>query len=308
MKKTLAYGLVVGLIAAASLVAAAPAQAAVTATLSPTTDLYAGRLLTLTLVDDGSFCNDDVIGAPGNLWGAMANVIDSNSDIVGTLFFIAYDQHSGTAQTYVMQGSYNWLVDPSTPAEAGDYTTSGFSCATLGGPGSGVDSNTLAFSAKPISLSATTVAAGDSVDVTVYDSANTWCLGANGPGFSMGIGLSSDSADTIYIPAGLGAGSGVKGNGDFVWENESATVPVSIPADTPPGTYTLFAGCISPELDGYQQPGPGMIVQNFVVTAAKLPATGLSADTMGATGLAALGLLALGAGIVVVRRRMTSTR
>ncbi len=308
MKKTLAYGVAVGLIAAASLVAAAPAQAAVTATLSPTTDLYAGRILSLTLVDDGSFCNDDVIGAPAGMWGATANVIDSNSDIVGFIGFQAVEQHSGNAQTYVMQGGYNWLVDSSTPAEAGDYTTSALSCATIVGPAPGVDANTLAFSAKPISLSATTVVAGESVDVTVHDSDGTWCLGATGPGFSMGIGLSSDSADTIYIPAGLGAGSGVKGNGDFDWQNESATAPVTIPADTPPGTYTLFAGCISPESDGYQQPGPGMIVQNFVVTAAKLPATGLSADTMGATGFAALALLALGASIVVVRRRMTSTR
>ena len=307
MKKKFAYALSVGLIAAASIVAATPAQAAVTATMSSTTDLYPGQTVSLTLVDDDSFCDDFVIGAPGGQWAAIADVIDSNSDVVGTVFFIAADDYTGNAQTYVMEGGYDWLVDSSTPAEAGDYTTNNLSCTTIMGPYPGVDANSLAFSTKPMTVSAPTVAAGGSVDVSVFDGTGTWCSEGTGTGYSMGIGLFPESGDTLFIPAGISAGSGVKGNGDFDWEDVSATVAVTIPSDTPPGTYTLFAGCISPEADGYLQPGPGMQVQNFVVTAS-LPNTGLSASTLGATGLAGLSFLAAGAVIVIARRRSVDAR
>lgn len=308
MKKKLAYALSVGLIAAGSIVVATPAQAAATATLSPTTDLYPGQDITVTLVDDGTFCSDQMVSDNvAEYWGASADILDSNNTVVGSLSVYASVSYTDAANTYTLEGNMDWLVDDSTPAEAGDYTTGNMTCIAISGAPPGVDANTLAFSFKPISLSATTVAAGGSVDVSVSDSDGAWCERGTGTGYSMGIGLIPESGDMVYVPAGISAGSGVKGNGDFDWQEVSATVAVTIPSDTPPGTYTLFAGCISPEADGYLQPGPGMVVQNFVVTAA-LANTGLSASTLGATGLAGLTLLALGAGVVIARRRSVDAR
>lgn len=307
MKKALAYGLAVGFFAAASIVAAAPAHAAATATMSPTSDVYPGQDITLTLVDDGTFCQSSVTGN-GTFWGAFARVYDSTNTDVGSIGFYPSESYTAAAHTYTMTGTADWLVDSSTPATAGDFTTGQLQCEDPGGYVGSVDANTLAFSMKPITVSASSVEQGGSFDVTVSDSTNTWCEGGTGAGYSMGIGLQDANGNMSYIPAGLSAGSGVKGSGDFNWQGTTTTVNVTVPADFPVGTYTLFAGCVSPEADGFQQPGPGMTLLNFEITAAKLPDTGLSVATMGTTGLAGLALLVVGAVAVIARRRSVSAR
>ena len=140
-----------------------------------------------------------------------------------------------------------------------------------------------------------------------------WCNSVGGPGYSMAVLLMQGmgAGDPIVLPSGADV-PGVAGLGNFTWlatAGATASVEVTIPADTPVGTYTLFYGCIS-ESPGYLHPGNGAGVEgDFTVTAAPaapLPDTGMDNGAMAWTiGAVSATLLALGAGLFFVRRRLS---
>ncbi|MCX6495339.1 MAG: LPXTG cell wall anchor domain-containing protein [Actinobacteria bacterium] len=139
-----------------------------------------------------------------------------------------------------------------------------------------------------------------------------WCNSVGGPGYSMAVLLwPTVKGAPIVLPSGADV-VGVAGLGNFTWgaaPGEATSVNVTIPADTPVGTYDLFYGCVSAS-PGYLHPGNGAaVVGSFTVTAAPaapLPDTGSDNGAMAWTiGAVSATLLALGAGLFFVRRRLS---
>ena len=113
-----------------------------------------------------------------------------------------------------------------------------------------------------------------------------------------------------FVPTGFVQGvGGYAGIGNFTWAaapGETTSVSVTIPADTPVGTYDLFYGCVSAG-PAYLQIGNGAFVKgSFTVTAAPLPNTGSDNGAMAWTiGAVSATLVAVGAGLFFVRRRLS---
>jgi LPXTG-motif cell wall-anchored protein len=165
--------------------------------------------------------------------------------------------------------------------------------------------------------SSMTVAPGGTFTATARNgnqvlSGENWCDGAglNPTGLSMLVELrSTDGGPNGQIPADTSAGA----LGNFSWTGDagiSTSVEVTIPADTPVGTYTLKYFCFE---IGVGMWGSGASVPGvFTIAAApapapadQLPDTGQDSGTVlfGAVGAIALG--ALGAAVIVVRRRVS---
>lgn len=280
---------------------AAPAQADVTATLSQTTDLHSGYEYNLTLVDDGSFCPAATVEG-GLDWAAIATVYDEWHYSLGNVYFYAAAAvNSGTSATYELNGSLPWLSTEGSGYN-GNYTLEDIHCIDIDGNEGSVYLDPISFTSQEISITKSTVAQGESTVVTVWDNSGTWCDGNTGDDFSMGIALADQDWNYYYIPEGLEAGSGAAGLGLFTW-GSTATATVTIPTSIPAGTYHLFAGCVSPQADGYQQPGPGMWIDTFEVTAAPAPAelaeTGADVST---AGYAALVMLIAGTALILRKK------
>ena len=176
---------------------------------------------------------------------------------------------------------------------------------------------TPAFATAAGTASSMSVAQGGTFTATVTNENpvptpdDDWCMLSSGSGFSLVAMLTPTTGSRIYVPDG-GDAIGTPGLGSFTWgaENgESISVEVTIPADTPTGTYSLFYGCVS-ESPGYLHTGLGAMVEgDFVVTAAPaapLPDTGSDNGAVAWTiGAVSATLLAVGAGLFFVRRRLS---
>jgi LPXTG-motif cell wall-anchored protein len=178
-----------------------------------------------------------------------------------------------------------------------------------------------AFADASGTASSMSVAQGGTFTATVTNenpipaSGDEWCNSVGGPGYSMAVGLTDQATSAvIFLPAGFvpGIAGGYAGVGSFTWgaaPGEATSVNVTIPADTPVGTYDLFYGCVSAS-PAYLQPGHGaFVLGSFTVTAAPaapLPDTGMDNGAMAWTiGAVSATLLALGAGLFFVRRRLS---
>lgn len=309
MKKIIAYSVAAGVLAAASLVAAAPAYAAAsTLTLDDTTDWTPGQMVTATLVDTGdSICTNDMVG---NEWALGLEVYNSDNVLIGGAYATEAQGSYATGQTWSnVELEVGWLnadVDSGLPTYNMDVHVVGVCQNSPVSTSTNVESSTVNATYRPISVTSATAAQGGSTQVTVTDASGVWCDSSTGSGYSMGFGLVDANDNWIYIPIGLDAGSGIAGLGSFTWdESTPATVTLTIPATVPVGKYTLFAGCVTDSADGYQQPGPGMTFADFEVTPA-LPDTGFdNAGTAWTIGAVSATLLALGAGMFFIRRRLS---
>lgn len=308
MRKFLAYTAVAGLLAATGIFATTPAFAAGgTLTVSDSSDLYPGQVISVTLVDTGDpICTDSMIGEE---WALGIFMFDADDNLVGGAFAMEPLGNYSNNQTWTTNLQVSWLnddfYDPTSPTYAMDVTMVGVCQDSPESTSTNVPSTEVPATYTPMTVSSASVAQGGTVDVTVYDELGVWCDENTGSGYSMGVGLfdPNGSRDPIFLPAGVEAGSGVKGFGDFAWDDTEATATVTIPSSVPAGTYTLFVGCIT-EGTAYLQPGPGMEYYDFVVTPA-LPDTGLDASGTVTMGLVAgATLLALGAGVFLIRRRL----
>jgi LPXTG-motif cell wall-anchored protein len=122
--------------------------------------------------------------------------------------------------------------------------------------------------------------------------------------------LTSATTGTIQIPADTSAG----GLGNFSWDGAAGittSVEVTIPANTPVGTYDLELTCFE---IGAGEWGSGIgVAGDFRVAAAPAPAPVAPLPDTGQddsakiffSGLAAAVLLALGTAFIVVRRRVS---
>lgn len=307
MNKIIAYSLAAGVLAAASLVAAAPAHAAGgTLTIPNTTDWTPGQVVSVTLVDTADpICTNSMIGDP---WALGLEIYDANDNLVGGAYATAPQGAYALNQTWAVDLQVGWLnedIDTGMPTYSSDIYVVGVCQDSPESTSTNVPTSRVSASYSPITVTADTVAPGGTVDVTVSDASQTWCEGNTGSGYSMGFGLIPATGDMIFIPAGIDAGVGVAGLGSFTWDDTSATVTLTVPSTVPVGTYTLFAGCITDSADGFQQAGPGMTYADFEVATA-LPDTGQDNGAMAWTiGAVSATLLAFGAGMFFVRRRLS---
>ena len=145
-----------------------------------------------------------------------------------------------------------------------------------------------------------------------------WCYGATPPGtgLSMLVELTSATTGTLQIPADTAAG----GLGSFSWDGAAGattSVEVTIPANTPVGTYDLALTCFEVGVGEYGS-GIGVAGDFRVATAvepvaplpdsgqAPLPDTGQDDSALIISGaVGAIALVALGVAVIVVRRRVS---
>ncbi len=307
--KLLAYGATVALLAASSLVLATPAHAAPgTLTISDTTDWTPGQVVTATLVDSSAdpLCNSSMNGQP---MAVGLEIYDADDNPVGGAYAleptsVSYAPGATYTDVALTVGWLNSDMDTASPTYNMDVHVLAVCQDSPETTATNVSPAPVNATYTPVAVSSTTVAQDGSLDVTVYDESLNWCSESEGAGHSMGVRLDPVAGgDSIYLPAGTDAGTGVAGFGSFDWENVSATATVTIPSSVPVGSYDLFAICIIPASGDYMQVGPGAIYKSIEVTAATLPNTGQSTETLTALGFSGIALITVGAVVFFARRR-----
>ena len=227
----------------------APASASPTVTMSNTTNLYPGELVTYTVVDNGTLC--DAAHAAGN-WGLAIKIEDASGTVLVPHSFnysgntAAYTAVSGTTYTQTLETP--WFSDGGD-AVNGHYTVT-VSCDVGGSDGAGVSSAPIPVTYRPVAVNKTTVPAGGNITLTAKDvdgtmEDGTWCGDGTGAGYSMAISLVPASGTTVYSPTGWDT-TPMAGFGSFDPINVTATATAVIPATTPAGVYDLHVTCIDP--------------------------------------------------------------